>query len=796
MAMEKQYVIRETHTRAITAIGYNPVRREILMGCEDGLIKCWESETGKLLLTSLEHKGWVTDFLYWLEPKLVFSSANDGFIVAWGSGGGVYDKVHIGLPVYCMAINPRRHQLVCGVNGGIRVYMLDEGKECGHVINTKPLYIASEHTDIVRNIICNESRIYSAGYDQKMVIYDSSYTGDNSLEPIFINHQAHDAGISCLLLARDNENNTWILTGSFDKSVKIWSVDGKFVHKLDNFISTVSGICYIPRNKIVWVAGGTSYASLFDPKSGDNVSDFIGTFQNQEEEKYHLQILKFFPELNQCVATTSRRHLIVWKYNSSGCITALKCKAPLESLCYTKKVPLLIFSGDSEGAIIKWERMQSNHFMYSKETCQLSDSILKKKRNGSAKSSRNVKNENERVSTPGSTASEQNQYNQSKEKVITSHYAFNKSNIPPLSSHKHPNTTILKILFIERLDYILAASEDSNIYVWGFDEAAVLVLKNMKPQDIDNLVHRYSVLLDIDSEIHPKNQTSKETSDSVTNRVAGFICKAVFSEHMSCVTSMVCVGRDHGQKGTYVVSAGWDRRICIWDLETNQLHDTFRNTQRSFENLELASDGIILDLTYSPKTNEIAYSSSDKMVYIRKFSTNGSRMTLVNTLQGHEGEVTVVKWNSIRNKWVTGSEDGTVRIWSSEGFNECEQILSVQGGVCCLCIDKIHGSIIAGIQSIIRVYEPEFYRLVQTNIGHGDAVRSIIHIAERSQYVSSSWDKTIRVWNAWKLPNRNKAGTGKQGIVLETVTEDLDHEVEETEDEVVAEETLVIEEDE
>ena len=62
------------------------------------------------------------------------------------------------------------------------------------------------------------------------------------------------------------------MTGSFDKTVKIWSVDGKFIVKLDNFLSTVSGICYVPRNKTVWVAGGTSYASLFDPKSGDNVS--------------------------------------------------------------------------------------------------------------------------------------------------------------------------------------------------------------------------------------------------------------------------------------------------------------------------------------------------------------------------------------------------------------------------------------------------------------------------------------------------------------------------------------------
>lgn len=34
MAMEKHYTLRDTHTRALTAIGYNPARREILIGCE------------------------------------------------------------------------------------------------------------------------------------------------------------------------------------------------------------------------------------------------------------------------------------------------------------------------------------------------------------------------------------------------------------------------------------------------------------------------------------------------------------------------------------------------------------------------------------------------------------------------------------------------------------------------------------------------------------------------------------------------------------------------------------------
>jgi hypothetical protein len=34
MAMEKHFVVRETHTRGITALGYNPIKREILIGFE------------------------------------------------------------------------------------------------------------------------------------------------------------------------------------------------------------------------------------------------------------------------------------------------------------------------------------------------------------------------------------------------------------------------------------------------------------------------------------------------------------------------------------------------------------------------------------------------------------------------------------------------------------------------------------------------------------------------------------------------------------------------------------------
>lgn len=63
-----------------------------------------------------------------------------------------------------------------------------------------------------------------------------------------------------------------VVTGSFDKSVRIWSIDGKPIHRMNNFLAPVSSLCYCPRDKTIWVTAGLSSASLFEPKSGDNVS--------------------------------------------------------------------------------------------------------------------------------------------------------------------------------------------------------------------------------------------------------------------------------------------------------------------------------------------------------------------------------------------------------------------------------------------------------------------------------------------------------------------------------------------
>ena len=151
----------------------------------------------------------------------------------------------------------------------------------------------------------------------------------------------------------------------------------------------------------------------------------------------------------------------------------------------------------------------------------------------------------------------------------------------------------------------------------------------------------------------------------VTNRVVGFTLRKVFREHNSLVTSLALVDDEESFGGVYLLSAGWDRRICLWDLKYFTLFSMFNNQNPStVEEAESASVGSILDMDYSPQLKAFAYASSDNCIYVRKFAVRGQDMHLMYKLDIQvESEVTCLKWNYLTNEWIAGLENGEIRIW-------------------------------------------------------------------------------------------------------------------------------------
>ncbi|XP_073507270.1 uncharacterized protein [Phyllobates terribilis] len=667
MAMQRHFNVRDCHQRSITALGFHTARREFLTGFEDGMIKWWDLDSGRLSQSAAEHSGMVTNLLYWTETKLVFSSSNDGSLIVWTSGAVVLDKIRIRSPIFSIAINLRRNLLVCGFKNHLSIYPLDEQKTCGHIINLKKSASDYQHTDIVSCIVSLDSQIYTVGYDRKFLIFDTYQTPEKTcLRVVHINLRAHDAGITHLLLVRERES-TRFLTGSFDRTVGVWSQDGQLIQRLQQFSSEITGMCYVPSVKTVWITSGYGQPLVLDPRSGDIISNFVDTFQSHDDNP-QIKRLICLPETSHVIGST-RNQMTVWKYHNSGCVTILNAKHPLECLSYTAKQLLLLFTGDSSGIVKKWKQNDLSPFTY-------------------------------------------------------------------------------RSLFIDEIDLLVMAAESGDIYLWEFDDS------------VSGPFHDDSFSLDDEQHLikitMKENLFNNEKSDALINKhLAGFTCKKVLAGHFKAVTALAVVGKESGFSTVYLLSGGWDRRICVWDLLTCTLIETFCRPELDHWNKqrETACDGVIMDICYCPKRNEFAYSSSDGKIYIRHFAVLSSEMTLENILRGHEAEVTSVVWHNLKDKWITGSEDGTIRIWSEDG-GQCERILHTKEVVMCICIDHINGCIVAGVHDTIRVYDPDTLLLVQCNVGHTDLIRCIVHVPETKQYASISWDKTVRLWKAYYKTNQ------------------------------------------
>lgn len=138
---------------------------------------------------------------------------------------------------------------------------------------------------------------------------------------------------------------------------------------------TISSLCYVLPTQTLWVTANSSVPVVYDPRSGINVSDFVRT----DDDRFHIRggtfgfkQLLFIPETNEVIGISSRRSLVIWKYNSSAPLTVLPGHSDIvECLTFSitcfnidSKDPILIFSGGDDGVIRKWERLQLNTFMY------------------------------------------------------------------------------------------------------------------------------------------------------------------------------------------------------------------------------------------------------------------------------------------------------------------------------------------------------------------------------------------------------------------------------------------------
>ncbi|KAF8839126.1 WD40 repeat-like protein [Paxillus ammoniavirescens] len=124
-----------------------------------------------------------------------------------------------------------------------------------------------------------------------------------------------------------------------------------------------------------------------------------------------------------------------------------------------------------------------------------------------------------------------------------------------------------------------------------------------------------------------------------------------------------------------------------------------------------------------------------------------NRTLPVQVFEGHGSSVTCASFFPDENKLVSGSDDGTLRIWDRK-TGGIEVLKGHTGPVCEVDVSPDGSMVVSGSHDkTVRIFKMESGNTVQVLEGHEGWVRSVEFSWDSRRVASGSWDGTLRVWS-------------------------------------------------
>jgi len=298
------------HEESVQSIDFSPDCKYLVSGSKDNTVKLWETESGKLEKNFIGHTDEVNVVKFSPKGKYIISGSSDKSIKLWDikTGNQIKSFDKNSKDVLSVNFSPDAKSIVSGTSNNKVLYW---SIETGKIIKTFPKL---NHAYPVQ-FSPDETHLISGCSDNTLKLWDIE---SGKLSKTFVGHTDHVISVNF------SPDGSYIVSGSCDKTAKLWeSESGKLIKTFDghsDFVSLVfdghtdcvSSVTFSPNGKKVLSGSFDKKIKLWSVKTGNLLKELNG-------HKEGVYLTKFSPD-GKFIASKSYGSVKIWNLDSGECI--------------------------------------------------------------------------------------------------------------------------------------------------------------------------------------------------------------------------------------------------------------------------------------------------------------------------------------------------------------------------------------------------------------------------------------------------------------------------------------------
>ncbi len=534
----------------------------------------------------------------------------------------------------------------------------------------------------------------------------------------------HSSGVNSVAFSSDGK---YIISGSSDKSVKLWSVEErKLVYSFEGHSDSITSVAFSNDGK--FIVSGSGSIKLNDNSVKLWSVDEKKVAYSFEGHNDWIYSVAFSNNGKFIVSAANDDSIKLWSVDERRILDRFESQSKnIDSVSFSNngKYIVLIFNDES----IRLWSIKNRRFAYSLEenNSWINSVVFNRKYiiSGFNYKSWKVLSDKEKKVKYGSISHITSIAFSSDERVIVlgskdkSLKLWSRNEKRLIYSFDGYNNSISSVAFSSDGKFIVSGSVDRSIKLWSIVEKRFLCSFHEHSGNVNSVAFSNNGKL-----------IASGSSDKSVKLWSIAEQRLLYSiEYHSSSINSVAFSKD----GKYIISGAEDESVNCWSMEQRKLVYSFEGHIDDITSIAFSSEG-----------KYILTGSKDESVKIWSMD----KKKPLHTYEGHSDAVNSVAFSNNGNFLISGSRDESVKLWSVEEKRLIYSFEGHSGAVNSVAFSNNGKFFISGSNDkSVKLWSVEEKRLIYSFEGHSGAVNSVAFSNNGKFFISGSSDKSVKIWS-------------------------------------------------